>query len=97
MMPRGPVTFIGMQERLAGPPLPLFNTANGHTLTEDGLRKHGLAVPAAEIRADLLELAVRHYRAAFLAERLSGASSRLHKHAAKQAAQAEAIAERVQH
>ncbi len=64
---RGPVIFIGMQERPDGVPLALFNTANGHTLSEDGLRKHGLRVPAAEILADLLALAVRHYRAADLA------------------------------
>lgn len=90
MMPRGPVTLIGFQERLSGPPLALFNTANGFTLTEDGLRKHGLAVPAAEILADLLELAVRHYRAADLHDFLGGrVLARRHMN------QGHAIAERV--
>jgi hypothetical protein len=65
----GTITFIGMQEQLRGPAFALFNTAAGHTLSESGLARHGLRVPAVEIRADLRDLAVRHYQAARLAER----------------------------
>lgn len=69
-MPLAPVVFVGMQEHPVGHAFALFNTADGHTLSEDGLRKHGLRVPPAEVSADLLALAVRHHFAADAAEAL---------------------------
>lgn len=80
MTPLVPVIFLGMQEHPAGRShaFALFNTADGHTLSEDGLRRHGLRVPPAEVSADLLALAVRHYRAAERAA-LSGDEARLRR------------------
>lgn len=66
---QAPVVFIGMQEHPEGRHFALFNTIEGHTLSEDGLRKYGLHVPPAEISADLLGLALRHYGFADVAER----------------------------
>jgi hypothetical protein len=88
MMPRGPVTFLGMQERIDAPPIALFNSANGFTLTEEGLLKHGLRVPTARISADLLALALRHCRAAEAAKAAGD-----HALAERETSRAHAIAE----
>lgn len=58
------VTFVGLMEAPGRPAIPLFNTADGHTLSEAGLRKRGIVVPAAHLRADLLDLAARHCESA---------------------------------
>jgi hypothetical protein len=84
---RAPVTvqFLGMQEHPAGAAhaFPLFNTAEGHTLSEDGLRKMGLRTPPELVREDLEALMRRHWRASHQAIKAEDAD--------KHDAQAEAI------